>query len=220
MTTTTPSKAKIGIIGSGDVAKALGTGFLKHGFDVRLGTRDSSKLADWAKANPAAKVGTFADAARFADVAVLAVKASAAVDAVRLAGPANLSGKTVIDPTNAFADSPPVNGVLRLFTTPDDSQLERLQREFADIHFVKAFNQIGAHGMVNPAFSGGRPTMFIAGNDTEAKRIISGILEQFGWDAEDMGHAEAARAIEPLSVLWAIPGLLKNDWMHAFKLLR
>lgn len=221
MATNTGSiKAKIGIIGSGDVAKALGTGFLKHGHEVLLGTRDPAKLAEWTKANPKGRVGSFADAAKFAEVAVLAVKAEAALEAVRAAGAVILTGKTVIDPTNAFASVPPVNGVLRLSTTPDESQLERLQREFAGIHFVKAFNQIGAHGMVNPQFKGGKPTMFIAGNDEGAKKIVTAILDQFGWETEDMGQAEAARAIEPLSVLWAIPGLLKNDWMHAFKILR
>src|SRR5579871_3128469 len=178
----TTTKAKIGIIGSGDVAKALGTGFLKHGHQVLLGTRAPAKLADWAKANPNGRIGSFADAAEFAEVAVLAVKAEAALDAVRAAGAANLAGKTVIDPTNAFAAVPPVNGVLRLSTTPDESQLERLQREFTDVNFVKAFNQIGAHGMVNPQFKDGRPTMFIAGNDDGAKKIVTEILDQFGWE--------------------------------------
>lgn len=219
-TNTGGTKAKIGIIGSGDVAKALGTGFLNHGYEVLLGTRSPAKLAEWVKLNPKGRVGSFADAAKFAEVAVLAVKAEAALEAVRAAGAANLAGKTVIDPTNAFAAVPPVNGVLRLSTAPDESQLERMQLEFPDIHFVKAFNQIGAHGMVNPQFKGGKPTMFIAGNDDDAKKNVASILDQFGWETEDMGQAEAARAIEPLSILWAIPGLLKNDWTHAFKLLR
>jgi hypothetical protein len=62
--------------------------------------------------------------------------------------------------------------------------------------------------------------MFICGNDDTAKKIVSGIIDQFGWETADMGKAEAARAIEPLCMLWCIPGFLHNDWTHAFKLLR
>jgi predicted dinucleotide-binding enzyme len=74
--------------------------------------------------------------------------------------------------------------------------------------------------MVNPKFKDGAPTMFICGNDEQAKRTVGEVVRQFGWEAEDMGKAEAARAIEPLCMLWCIPGLLRNDWMHAFKMLR
>ncbi len=211
---------KIGIIGSGLVATTLATGFLKHGHGVVIGTRDPAKLADWAKANPAGKVGSFADAAKFADVAVLAVKGTVAADAVFAAGAANLAGKPVIDATNPIADAPPVNGVLKFTTNLDASMMEHLQREFAGVHFVKAFNSVGAACMVNPRFKEGRPTMFICGNDDAAKQTVTKILDQFGWETADMGRAEAARAIEPLCILWCIPGFLRNDWVHAFKLLK
>jgi 8-hydroxy-5-deazaflavin:NADPH oxidoreductase len=210
---------KIGILGSGDVAKALADGFLKHGHEVEMGTRQPGKLADWAGKNPKAKVGAFAEAARFGEIVVLAVKGTAAADALRAAGAANLEGKPVIDATNPIADAPPVNGVLRYFTSLDDSLMERLQREFPSARLVKAFNSVGNASMVNPQFAGGRPTMFICGNDDGAKKSVRGILEQFGWDTADMGKAEAARAIEPLCMLWCIPGFLRNDWKHAFKLL-
>jgi predicted dinucleotide-binding enzyme len=85
---------------------------------------------------------------------------------------------------------------------------------------VKAFNSVGAAAMVNPAFKGGKPTMFIAGNDATAKQKVSAILDQFGWEVDDMGSAAAARAIEPLCMLWCIPGFVRNDWYHAFKMLR
>lgn len=211
---------KIGIIGSGDVAKSLAAGFLKHGHDVTLGTRAAAKLADFTKANPKAKVASVADAAKFGEAVVLAVKGSAAAQALTAAGAANLKGKTVIDATNPIADAPPVNGVLKFFTNLDSSLTEQLQRQFAGAHFVKAFNSVGAGLMVNPQFKGGKPSMFICGNDAGAKKTASGILGQFGWEVEDMGAAEAARAIEPLCILWCIPGLAKNDWSHAFKLLR
>ena len=139
---------------------------------------------------------------------------------MRAAGAENLSGKPVIDTTNPIADVPPVNGLLRFFTSLDDSLLERLQREFDSARFVKAFNSVGAARMINPHYKEGMPTMFICGNDAAAKKTVAGILVEFGWDVADMGNAEAARAIEPLCMLWCIPGLRDNQWTHAFKLLR
>jgi hypothetical protein len=210
----------IGILGSGIVAQVLAGGFLKHGHSVMMGTRSKDKLAEWKAKNPNARVGSFADAATFGDLVVLAVKGTAAAEAVRAAGPANLAGKAVMDVTNPIADLPPVNGVLRFFTSLDESLMERLQREFPDVRFVKAFNSVGNAGMVNPSFPGGKPTMFVCGNDDAAKKTVIKIVEQFGWEPEDMGKVEAARAIEPLCILWCIPGFLRNDWMHAFKLVR
>ncbi|HET7763949.1 MAG TPA: NAD(P)-binding domain-containing protein [Burkholderiales bacterium] len=210
---------KVGILGSGAVAKTLGEGFLAHGHDVMLGTRTPAKLADWAKQNPRGRTGGFAEAAKFAELVVLAVKGTVAADALRSAEVRNLAGKPVIDATNPIADAPPVNGVLKFFTSLDESLMERLQREIGSAHFVKAFNSVGSASMVNPKFKGGRPTMFICGNDDAAKKTVTQILDQFGWETADMGSAEAARAIEPLCMLWCIPGFLRNDWIHAFKLL-
>lgn len=210
---------KVGILGSGDVAKTLASGFLKHGHEVTVGTRSVAKLADWKATNPRGQVGSFDDAARFGDLVVLAVKGTAAADALRSAGAANLAGKPVIDATNPIADEPPVNGVISYFTNFDESLMERLQREFEDARIVKAFNSVGNACMVNPQFTGGKPTMFICGNDDQAKKTVTAILDQFGWDTADMGKVEAARAIEPLCMLWVIPGFLRNEWVHAFKLL-
>jgi predicted dinucleotide-binding enzyme len=211
---------KIGIVGSGQVATALADGFLAHGHDVMLGTRDRGKLQAWLARNPKGAVDSVADAARFGELVVLAVKGTAASDALRAAGEPNLSGKTIIDATNPIADAPPVNGVLRFFTTLDDSLMERLQREFPQARFVKAFNIVGSASMIDPKFKDGTPTMFICGNDEAAKKTVTGILDEFGWETADMGGAEAARAIEPLAILWCIPGFLRQDWVHAFKLLR
>ena len=211
---------KVGVLGSGDVAKSLADGFAKHGHHVVMGTRDPSKLKDWSGQHRIDRVGSFADAANFGELVVLAVKGTAAPDALRAAGMANVAGKPVIDATNPIADLPPVNGVLKFFTSLDESLMERLQREFADARLVKAFNSVGNSLMVNPQFAGGKPTMFICGNNEAAKKIVSDILDQFGWEIADMGKVEAARAIEPLCMLWCIPGFLRNDWTHAFKLLR
>jgi predicted dinucleotide-binding enzyme len=212
---------KVGVIGSGVVAQTLGGGFLKHGHEVALGTRDPAKLSDWRAKNPSAQVLSFAEAAAFGDIVVLAVGGEVALDALRAAGAANIAGKAVIDACNPIGGGPPVNGVLSFFTTMTDSLMERLQKAFPDARFVKAFNSVGAAQMVNPQFAGGKPTMFICGNDAAAKKTVEGLLEQFGWETEDMGALEAARAIEPLCMLWCIPGIGRNDWSpHAFKLLK
>ncbi len=210
---------KVGILGSGVVAQVLAGGFLKHGHDAMVGTREVAKLASWAANNPGARTGSVADTAKFGELIILAVKGSVAADVLRVAGSAELSGKTVIDATNPIADLPPVAGVLRFFTSLDQSLMERLQKEFPGAHFVKAFNSVGNGRMVNPQFKDGKPTMFICGNDDAAKRRVGEILDQFGWETADMGKAEAARAIEPLCMLWCIPGLLRGEWSHAFKLL-
>lgn len=212
---------RVGVLGSGDVGQTLAAGFLKHGHEAMIGTREPAKLAPWQKANPKAKVGSVSETAAFGEVLVLAVKGSVAADVLRAAGQANLAGKVVIDASNPIADAPPDHGVLKFFTTLDDSLLERLQKEFKDARLVKAFNSVGAPQMVNPSYAGGiRPTMFLCGNDNAAKRTVSEILDQFGWDTADMGTVEAARAIEPLCMLWCILGFTKNEWTHAFKLLR
>lgn len=211
---------KVGILGSGDVAQALARGFIKYGHEVTLGTRDPAKLEDFVSTNPAAKIGSFADAASSAELVVLAVRGAAAANVLRGVGHDNLSGKIVIDAANPIADAPPENGVLKFFTNLDDSLMEQLQREFPDTHFVKAFNSVGSAFMVDPHFEGGKPTMFICGKDDNAKGVVANIIEQFGWETADMGGAEAARAIEPLCILWCIPGFRNNEWTHAFKLLR
>jgi predicted dinucleotide-binding enzyme len=211
---------RVGVLGSGDVGKALAVGFINHGHVVMMGTRDQDKLADWLAQHREVRSGSFSETAKFGELVVLAVKGTVALDALRLAGAANLAGKTIIDAVNPIADAPPVNGVVKFFTNLDESLMERLQREFAEAHFVKAFNSVGNPLMDNPQFKGGKPTMFICGNSDAAKATVRGILDQFGWETADMGKAEAARAIEPLCMLWLIPGFLRNEWRHAFKLLK
>jgi hypothetical protein len=207
---------KAGVIGSGVVGQVLADGLVKHGYEVMRGTREPSKLKDW----KSGKVGTFEQAAKFGDIVVLAVKGVAAESAVKLCKPENLAGKTVIDAMNPIAEEPPQNGVLKFFTGPNDSLMERLQKLAPQANFVKAFSCVGNALMVNPYFGGLKPTMFICGNQSGAKQEVQEILKKFGWEGEDMGGAEAARAIEPLCILWCIPGFLKNQWTHAFKLLK
>ncbi len=213
---------KIGIIGTGDVGMALAKGFFKHGFEVMVGSRQGAALADWeSHTKSKGKSGTFEQTAAFADIVVLCVKGKVAENALALCKPQNLRGKIVIDVTNPIDDArPPENGVLRFFTNLDESLFERLQKKVPDVRFVKAFNSIGNAFMVNPDFGGTKPTMFFCGNDEPAKAEVKKILVQFGFEPEDMGAMEAARAIEPLCMLWCIPGLRENKWSHAFKLLK
>ena len=211
---------KVGIIGSGVVAKSLGNGFLKHNYEVMLSSRDVSKLAEWKeKGGKHAHVGSFEDAAKYGSIIVLAVKGNVAADAIEAAGPQNLQWKTVIDTSNPIADMPPEDGVLKFFTNLDESLMEQLQTQFPEIHFVKAFNSVGNAFMVDPAFKE-KPTMFICGNNDAAKKTVHQLLDSFGWEVEDMGRDTAARAIEPLCMLWCIPGMLRGQWQHAFRLVK
>ena len=210
---------KIGILGSVDVAKALGNGFLKYGYSVMLGTRSPEKLGEW-KSKSKGTVGSFAEAAKFGEIVVLAVSGKEAGNVLAMAGTPNISGKTVIDVTNPIDHSKqPEDGVLHYYTSMNESQMEILQEKFPDANFVKAFNSVGNAFMVDPPFSI-KPSMFYCGNDESAKKQVKKIIEQFGWEPEDMGGAKAAGAIESLCVLWCIPGLRGNEWMHAFKLVK
>jgi len=213
---------KVGILGSSDVGQTLGNAFLTEGYEVMVGTRDTSKedLVKWQKENPSAKLGSFAESATFGDFLVLAVSGDAVVDVINQAGKEKFSNRIVIDVTNPIAKQPPQNGVLKFFTTLDRSLMEELQDLLPEAKLVKAFNSVGNASMYKPDFADGKPTMFICGNDDRAKTVVRDILILFGWETEDMGKVEAARAIEPLAMLWCIPGFLRNQWTHAFKLLK
>jgi predicted dinucleotide-binding enzyme len=213
---------KVGILGSASVGQALGKAFLAEGNEVMIGTRDKSKesLVKWHAANPTANLGSFADTAKFGELIVLAVSGDVAEKVIELAGKENFSNKVVIDTTNPIAKAPPENGVLQYFTNINRSLMEDLQETLPGAKFVKAFNSVGNAVMYKPKFSGTKPTMFICGNDEGAKKTVTDILDAFGHETEDMGKAEAARAIEPLCMLWCIPGFLRNQWTHAFKLLK
>ena len=212
---------KVGVLGSGDVGRALAAGFLKHGHDTMLGTRDPQKsgIQDWVRNTAAARAGTFEETERFGEIVVLAVLGRIAASVIELARPENLAGKTVIDATNPLADEPPVRGVLQYTTGPNESLGEWIQTKIPQAQVVKAFNSVGNALMVNPHFEQGTPTMFLCGNDDGAKDQVGGIIRQFGWEPYDCGSIVSARAIEPLCMLWCLPGFLRNDWRHAFRML-
>jgi len=211
----------VGILGTGDVGRALGIGFINNGHSVMIGSRapGSDKAKELlAKIGPRASVGTFAQAARFGEVIVQATLWSGTENAIRLADPENFSGKVVIDATNPLifhSDGPPT---LALGQT--DSGGEQVQRWLPDARVVKAFNIVGNAQMVNPQFPGGTPDMFICGNDAGAKRTVTDILKSFGWPTIDIGGIEGARLLEPMCILWVKFGVMTGTWNHAFKPLR
>lgn len=212
---------RIGILGSGVVGKTLAKGFLAHGYEVMIGSRTPEVFTDWIRdEGQGIRTGTFAECAAFGEVLVLAVRGDVARQVLELAGSSSLEGKIVLDACNPIAGEAPQEGVLPFFTQMNHSLMEDLQREWPGVRFVKCFSCVGAHLMVNPSLPGGRPSMFICGDDAGAREWTRGMLEQFGWNTEDMGGAIAARAIEPLCILWCIPGFRENRWNHAFALLQ
>ena len=212
---------KVGVLGSGVVGQTLAAGFVKHGHQAVVGTRDpnAEDATAWAARNPGIKLTSFAEAARFGELLVIAVLARAVENVIKLAGPQNFRGKTLIDTNNPISDAPPVDGVLQYFTEQNHSLGEKIQQLLPEAKVVKAFNSVGAVRMIDPHYEQGTPTMFLCGNDAQAKTQVSEIIRQFGWEPFDCGTIVASRALEPLCMLWCIPGIRSNQWTHAFKLL-
>jgi predicted dinucleotide-binding enzyme len=212
------SSVNIGILGSGEVAKSLASGFLGRGDVVMLGSREPEKLAEWAAAGGAnARTGTFAQTAQFGEIVLFATSGTTIEDVAALAEPENLATKTVIDVTNPLDFS---TGKPRLAWGFDDSNGERLQQLLPSSAVVKAFNTVGQELFVHPDLPGGPPTMFIAGDDPAAKQRVSQILTDFGWESADIGDIESSRFLEPMCLAWVMYGRTTGDWSgHAFKLL-
>ena len=210
---------KIGIIGSGGVARVLGSGYLRKGHEVMLGTRDAAKLADWLEtAGDGASVGSFADAARFGDVVFLSVRADALRSAIDLAGAENFSGKTVIDLSNPMDFS---NGIPPRFTaTVGNSLGEQVQRALPEANVVKAFNSIGSAVMTDPVFDGETATHLIAGDNDAAKAQAAELIREFGWEVEDLGGIDQSFFLEALASLWVNHAFKTGNWTQAFKLLK
>jgi 8-hydroxy-5-deazaflavin:NADPH oxidoreductase len=221
---------KIGIIGSGDVGRRLAGGLLDLGHQVKIGTRDTSKkeVVEWIeqhrkkgeKDSEYVSVGSFAETASFGDdLIVLCTSWSGTSNAIEMAGPNNMSGKVIIDTTNPLDFSqglPP-----RMAVGHTDSAAELNQRLLPGSKIVKAFNIVGNLHMVHPDFPGGPPTMFICGNDEEAKRMVTErIITPLGWETIDIGGLDGARLLEPLAMLWISHYFRTGIGNHAFKLLK
>jgi predicted dinucleotide-binding enzyme len=211
-------QVRVGVLGSGDVGRALATGFAGLGHDVKVGSRDPGKLSDFAeKAGPHVSTGTFAEAAQFGDILVLATLGIATEEVIGLAGEQAFEGKVVIDTTNPLDFSGGVPPVLSIGHT--DSLGEVIQRRLPKARVVKAFNTVGNTLMVNPQLEGGPPDMFICGNDEDAKKIVAQICQHFGWGVIDIGGIEGSRYLEPMCLTWVLHGFRSGKWQHAFKML-
>jgi predicted dinucleotide-binding enzyme len=211
---------KIGILGTGDVGRALGNGFIALGHEVKMGSRDAhnEKAVAWASTSGInASTGTFADAVKFGDVIVLALLWAGTENALKLAGVENFAGKVVIDAINPLVFTPKGPALVLGHT---DSAGEHVQRWLPSAHVVKAFNIVGYAHMFKPDFPGGPPDMFICGNDAGAKQTVTEILKDFGWPTIDIGGIEGSRLLEPLCVLWVSYAMNAGNGNHAFKLLR
>jgi predicted dinucleotide-binding enzyme len=199
---------RIGILGSGVVGRALATGYLRHGHEVRVGTRQS-ELDDL-------PVGPAAQVAADSDLVVLAVQGAVAVELVSGLA-AELDGKVLVDATNPLDMSA---GGPQLYVGTTDSLGEQVQRAVPGARVVKAYNTVGNALMVDPDLPGGPPTMFIAGDDPAAKETVGDLLRETGWDVADLGGIEASRYLEPMCMAWVAYGARNGTWTHAFRLLR
>jgi predicted dinucleotide-binding enzyme len=206
----------IGILGSGDVGKALARGFIKRGDQVMIGSRSPEKLADFARES-GAKSGTFEDTARFGQMLALATLGTAAEEALRMAGVGNFGGKVLIDATNPLNFAP--GGPPTLAISGNDSLGERVQKWVPSARVVKAFNTVGNLLFVNPQLPGGPPDMFICGSDAEAKKTVADLCKQWGWGVIDIGGIEGSRYLEAMCMTWVLHGILSGSWTHAFKML-
>jgi predicted dinucleotide-binding enzyme len=208
---------RVGILGSGDVGRALATGFAGLGHSVKIGSRDPEKLREWAEsAGPQVSTGTFADVAQFGDILVLATLGVGTEEAIRLAGIDAFAGKVVIDTTNPLDFS---TGAPALSIGHTNSLGEVIQRLLPKARVVKAFNTVGNALMVNPQLPGGPPDMFLCGNDDDAKKIVAQICAHFGWGVIDLGSIEGSRFLEPMCLTWVLHGIRSGSWRHAFKML-
>jgi 8-hydroxy-5-deazaflavin:NADPH oxidoreductase len=212
---------KVGILGTGDVGRALGNAFIALGHEVKMGSRSAQneKAVAWASTSGInASTGTFADAAKFGEIIVVSLLWAGVENALKLAGAENFEGKVVIDTSNPLVIEP--GKPLALAVGHTDSAGERVQRWLPSARVVKAFNIVGAAHMFKPEFPGGPPDMFICGNDDTAKQTVTEILKDFGWPVIDFGGIEGARYLEPLCVLWVGYAFRTGTGNHAFKLLR
>ncbi|HVP60513.1 MAG TPA: NAD(P)-binding domain-containing protein [Myxococcaceae bacterium] len=211
---------RVGIIGSGTVGQHLGAGFVKHGHEVWIGTRDPAKLADWAKkAGPKVHVVSTAEAAKQGELLVVASRWDGTEAALRAAGPENFRGKVVMDATNPLRSSE--NGPPTLALGFDTSAGEKVQGWLPGAKVVKVYNTVGAPLMVDPTFQGGlKGDMFIAGDDAQAKATVADVVRDFGWEVVDAGDIRMSRVLEPLCILWVHVGLSTGKWNHAYKLIR
>jgi 8-hydroxy-5-deazaflavin:NADPH oxidoreductase len=204
---------QIGILGTGSVGRALAEGFVRTGHDVALGTRDvhqtmvrlldgtPASIAEWLAANPSVALADFASVAGAADVVVNATNGSGTLAALTSAGEANLNGKVILDVANPLDFS---KGFPPTLTVKDtDSLGEQVQRAFPGARVVKSLNTMSGTLMANPAMLPEPTTVFLSGDDPQAKAVVARLLGEFGWtDILDLGDITTARGPEMWLPLW------------------
>lgn len=208
-------RTRVGVIGSGAVGRALAAGLAARGHEVTIGTRDpegNDELQAWAAQHDGVAIGHLAAAAEAGKLVVLATRGTAVEQAIATAGPQHFAGKLVIDATNPLAPDPAGGPGLAVGHT--DSGGEQVQRALPDARVVKCFNTVNNALMVDPGFEPRQP-MLIAGNDDGAKRTVAELLDDFGWDALDVGGIEQSRQLESLVLLWVAVGRARGAWDHA-----
>ncbi len=205
----------IAVFGTGSVGQALANRLAELSHQVIIGTRNvenalaktkpdgmgTPPVGEFLKTHTSISLHTFADAAKEASVIVLATMGHGAKDALSAAG--NLDGKIILDITNPLDFS--AGGLPTLFASNDTSLGEQLQAAFPGAHFVKSLNTMYNGLMVNPRALGEDSTVFVSGNNADAKAVVTGILKEFGWkDSEilDLGDITTARGTESLLPIW------------------
>ena len=205
----------IAVFGTGSVGQALANRLAGLSHQVVIGTRNvenalaktepdgmgTPPIGVFLKDHASISLQTFADAAKDASVIVLATMGQGAKEALSAAG--NLDGKIILDITNPLDFS--TGGLPTLFASNDTSLGEQLQAAFPSAHFVKSLNTMYNGLMVNPRALGEDSTVFVSGNDADAKAVVTGILKEFGWkDSEilDLGDITTARGTESLLPIW------------------
>ena len=225
---------KIAVLGTGAVGRTLASRLAELGNEVMIGTRDPAKtqaktapdasgnppFSAWLAGNPRVQLGTFAEAATHGELLVNATQGSASLEALEKAGEARLNGKVLVDISNPLDFSkgmPPT-----LFVRDSDSLAEQIQRAFPKVKVVKTLNTLNARLMVNPGqLAGGDHSVFLSGNDAQAKKTVSELLRSFGWqDIIDLGDISTARGPEMLLAAWLrLYGALATP-MFNFKVVR
>ena len=196
---------RYGVLGTGQVGRALAGRLVDVGHEVRMGSRtpDNEAAAVWvAEAGAGASQGTFADAAEFGQTVMNCTNGPVALDALAAAGSENLAGKVLIDVANPLTFE---TGRLTLTVCNTDSLGEQIQRAFPEARVVKTLNTMNNQLMIHPERVPGAHSVFVSGDDAEAKQLVTGMLESFGWPAEsvvDLGGIETARGVEMYLVLW------------------
>jgi predicted dinucleotide-binding enzyme len=213
-----------GVFGTGAVGKTIATKLIQLGYKVMMGSRTAAneKAIAWVASNGKdASTGTFKDTAKFADIIFNCTKGEAALDIFKQAGIENFKNKTIIDVSNPLDFSKGMPPSLISSYTNTNSLGEEIQKLLPDANVVKTLNTVNCEVMVDPKKSGGDPTMFISGNNAEAKEKVKSLLNQFGWnDIIDLGDITTARGAEMLLPIWLRIFMATGNGYFAFKIIR